>query len=49
MKELLELFDRSYEEFAKLTFYYCIKARYSETKSIIKYKQFRCVYQDFKN
>ena len=25
MKELFELSDRSYEEFAKLTFYYCIK------------------------
>ena len=49
MKKLLELLDRSYEKFAKLMFYCCIKAWCSETELIIKCKQFRCVYQSFKN
>ena len=49
MKELLELFNRFYKEFAKSTFYHCIKARCNETKSITKCKRFRCVCRSLKN
>ena len=49
IKELLELFNRSYEEFAKLTFYYYTKIQYNETKLITKREQLRCVYRNFKN
>ena len=49
MKEFLELFNRFYEKFAKLSFYRRTKTRYNKVKLIIKRERFRCVYRDFKD
>ena len=49
MKELLKLFNRFYEKFTKLTFYYCIKIWCNETKLITEHERLCCVYRSFKN
>ena len=49
MKEFLELFNRFYKEFAKSTFYRCIKVECNEIKSITKREQLYCVCQSFED